>query len=423
MGNDVYYPELVSLSNSNRSIDAWHRGGFAYYSPTALGGYDSCTAEKIVASKVNLQTAALKAPMKFYMPNQSGKYAIAPVICSVGLDYTSERSFSLPLLQEQVTNNIRKIKHGWWGDVTNTSVVTAVLSERPDEYGFWVRNALNVYLVEDRAIESTLVIGAKYCNKALEAAAPFRCEPSNGLWRVTYTHPQTNRKMYVTAFEEYSMRKMTSSLVINSRQINNYFGFGVIEFNGGSKVWDNADVDGKLVSDGNPVKVQEHVVLNCPMKLHKNEQPYFDRNSCALRTAQTRSGSANLIPVTVTAATSYNSVPGKVNKNRGATLGIDIKGLRYGFFITKPELAVYTALIPSSTLISDIKFSFDNNGIDSDGFDRNLIINKVVFKGKLYISNNVFYAAGYWDNSTRRCVAGAFKTNLLACSGYLQFRD
>ncbi len=77
----------------------------------------------------------------------------------------------------------------------------------------------------------------------------------------------------------------------------------------------------------------------------------------------------------------------------------------------------------STVSINDIKVAFVNDGANTNGVSRDVLVDYVKLKGVTYLTRAAdTYMTGYWSSTERLCKAGYFQSNKLDCNGYFQFK-
>lgn len=422
--NSIYH-ELLALSENKRSLDAWARQGVVYYDPQAFGGLENCNLTGIEKSGKNLADSSIKSPLAFKLPTEKNSYFISPLVCAVRFNVprtTSDlASFAPPLASVQTISNISTLAD----EPLNFAVMSVTLNDSKDKWGTQVVYALNIYM-SDRITQKVRSIGQQFCPDGVQV--PFKCERDSvtGTYVITFIHPDTNTKLYLSSSEEYWMRKIDGSVVANGRQIKNLYGFGCTRHNLQGVVCDDKDSSGLRITSLDPLKTQDKLVSICDpsakVTAGSSSQYVFSSKSCLPlhKSIEIRS-----IPIEIYANNVFVAPKGadmSKNENIFASMALDVGGINYGVWRVSNDTSTYVANVPSTAQLKDIKIRFQNDGKDKYGFDRNLVVKGIKFNGISYnTSTPTVYSVGSWSTSLNKCTSGFTGASFLACNGYFTF--
>jgi hypothetical protein len=377
------------------TLESWQRASLynpeVYYDLEkiqALGGDCTTTFFKNDprAAEILVQ-APYKGPLVWTMPARSNSYVVNPPACAVYFEYSNN---NLSFTPQRVKRAERFFVIG-----VNKAMSSNVL------YAF------NSYMKEGMSGRLRDYCRLHYQNDR------FNCIQSNG---VGSPRPYTvgNRTYYPADFEEYWMRKASKT----GRWGNTIDSGGFFKFR-----WWQAYTPTTWPTDGHDAITVNYYVESCG---RWGTSP----KDC---TRVMPSG----VPITVYAQTHYLASQGQAagNSNTLSQFNVEVNGKIYGHArASAAQLTAYTFRVPANTPINAINIVFINNGVDSNGYDRNLVVPKVVFKGKEYLATSPnTYTIGGWitppTGGQGRCSTandGAnnyLRTSSLPCNGLFRFSD
>jgi hypothetical protein len=457
------YWELLAHSSNYKSLDAWERNSNVYYNtapgvPNSLGSYDNCKDAVIPTLNLDLASPALKKPLEFYLPSQKNKYAMGPVICSIQFDDgdNGKKRYQIPRLSQQKKDKLYKNPFQWHASM-NFFVITALRDSYVDSWGTNIKFATNLYMSSEKT-PGTITVGNRFCNNQTTSQNDtFKCTVIDAQNNkvISYWHPTANRFFYVDMVEEYTMRAVRSALSINNRNIYNLYGGGCVWFDGNPldpyKQCDTTTASGAYAHPGSdPYILQGNYLYQCGNSTHGSgsDWQYTYKNSTCTQlstvtntmdgvvitgNAQQPQSQSGVTPnLVVYAKTAYLGGSGG-NENRTTSLYVQNArtGVVYGHKKTTNNYANYSFYIPNGVPVNELKIGYDNDGVDSRGYNRDLIVDYITYRGKQYKTTDPkTYAVGTWHYPSTRCVKATdnydmthLRVNRLPCNGYFIFSD
>lgn len=372
------------------TLESWQRRSLynpeTYYDLAAIKGIGGdCTTAFFTkdpkAAQV-LSQAKYKAPLIWTLPSTGNSYVVNPPVCAVYFKHADNFSAT----PSRVDHAERFFVIG-----VNKSISSKEL------YAF------NSYMKE--GVSTRL---SSYCKDHYQTDR-FHCIAVNGVGSPR-PYVLDNRTYYPADFEEYWMRKTSKT----GRWGNAIDSGGFYKFR-----WWESYTATTWPTTGHDATNTNYYVESCG---RWGTSP----KACTKATSEG-------VPFTVYARTSFTPFgsPEKRNLNVLSQVTVAVYGKLYGHVLVDSDAVhPYTFYVPSSVPISDITVYFTNNGIDSNDFDRNLVVTKALYKGKEYLATSPkTYTWGSWLRSERRCSNindGANNytgTDELACAGVFRFSD
>jgi len=444
------YWELLSHSSNFKSLDAWERNSTVYYNPASLGSYDNCKDARIPNLAIDLSSPAVKKPLEFYLPSEKNKFAMGPVICSIQFTYNDRRQ--IPLLSQQKKDKLFKNPYEWQASM-NFFVITATRDRFVDAWGTNILFATNLYMTSE-VTPNTITVGNRFCaNHTTSQSDRFKCvnvDAQNKVITYAASDVAQGRPFYVHMVEEYTMRATRVALSVNNRNIRNLYGGGCIWFDGMPinpyKNCDTTTADGTYAHPGSdPYVLQGNYLYQCTnstIGAASDWQYTYESNTCkqistvthtvdgVALTANSQAQSSETPNLSVYAKTEYMFGSGD-NENKPTNLYVQnrLTGVVYGYKKTSSIYANYLFYIPSGVSVNELKIGYNNDGVDSKGYNRDLIVDYINYKGAVYRSiDPETFAVGTWHRQAGRCVSTTdsyemthLRANRLPCNGYFIF--